>query len=135
MRRAWVILLASAVCEAVWATALGRSDGFREPVASVVFAGGLILSMIGLGRAMRRIPIGTAYAVWVGVGAALTVTWSIATGAEAFSAGKVVFIAGIVVAVIGLKLVPASAPIGGSQAGEERRPEDEGGRDRHDERR
>ena len=70
MARAWIILLASAVCEAVWATALGESDGLRQPAPSVVFAVGLLLSMLGLGRAMKRIPIGTAYAVWVGVGAA-----------------------------------------------------------------
>lgn len=133
MARAWGILLASAVCEAVWATALGRSDGFREPLATFVFAAGLLVSMIGLGQAMKRIPIGTAYAVWVGVGAALTVAWSMATGAETFSPGKIVFIAGIVIAVVGLKLVPASAPIKRSQAGEERRAEDEGRRDRNHE--
>lgn len=135
MARAWVVLLASAVCEAVWATALGQSDGFREPVATLVFVAGLLVSMIGLGQAMKRIPIGTAYAVWVGVGAALTVAWSMATGAEAFSPGKIVFIAGIVIAVIGLKLVPASAPIRRSQAGEERRAEDESRCDRNHERR
>ncbi|RAZ31558.1 multidrug efflux SMR transporter [Microbacterium sp. SMR1] len=136
MTRAWTILLASAVCEAVWATALGESDGLRHPVPSVVFAIGLLLSMLGLGRAMKHIPIGTAYAVWVGVGAALTVTWSIATGAEAFAPGKVVFIAGIVVAVIGLKLVPATSRTAarGSQPSEERGTEDESGGDRHDER-
>ncbi|MGZ0067913.1 DMT family transporter [Microbacterium arborescens] len=136
MARAWIILLASAVCEAVWATALGESDGLRQPAPSVVFAVGLLLSMLGLGRAMKRIPIGTAYAVWVGVGAALTVTWSIATGAEAFAPGKVVFIAGIVVAVIGLKLVPATPTTAArvSQASEERGTEDESGGDRHHER-
>lgn len=104
---AWVILLLSAVCEAVWATALGLSDGLTEPVPTVVFFVGLTASMLGLGWAMKQIPIGTAYAVWVGVGAALTVTWAIATGAEVFSVWKVVFIGGIIAAVIGLKLVPA----------------------------
>jgi len=107
---AWFILLLSAVCEAVWATALGLSQGFTEPAATVVFVIGVTLSMAGLGWAMKQIPIGTAYAVWVGVGAALTVTWSILSGAEPFSIGTVVFIAGIVVAVIGLKLVPAARP-------------------------
>ncbi|MDD7962241.1 DMT family transporter [Microbacterium thalli] len=103
---AWIVLLLSAVCEAVWATALGQSAGLTAPVPTAVFAVGLTLSMLGLGWAVKQIPIGTAYAVWVGVGAALTVTWAILSGAEAFSAGKVVFIVGIVVAVIGLKLVP-----------------------------
>lgn len=107
---AWIVLLLSAVCEAVWATALGYSDGFTVLVPSVVFFVALAASMAGLGRAMKSIPIGTAYAVWVGVGAALTVTWAIAVGDEPFSIGKVVFIGGIIAAVIGLKLVPAKRP-------------------------
>ena len=102
---AWVILLISAVLEAVWATALGSSDGFSKPLPTVVFLGALTLSMIGLGAAMKSIPTSTAYAVWVGLGAVLTVSWAMLTGGESFSAGKAVFIAGIVAAVIGLKLV------------------------------
>lgn len=102
----WVVLLLSAVFEAVWATALGMSDGFSQVGPTVVFAIALTISMIGLGWAVKSIPIGTAYAVWTGVGAALTVTYAMATGAESVSAGKVVFITGIVAAVVGLKLVP-----------------------------
>lgn len=105
----WFVLIVSAVFEAVWATALGLSDGLSEPVATVVFAIGLVLSMLGLGWAAKHIPIGTAYSVWVGIGAALTVAYAIASGGEPFSVGKVLFIAGIVGAVVGLKLVP-SAP-------------------------
>lgn len=102
----WFVLLVSAVLEAVWATALGMSDGFAEPVPTVVFAVALTASMAGLGWAAAHIPIGTAYAVWVGVGAALTVTYAMVTGAESASLGKIVFITGIVAAVTGLKLVP-----------------------------
>jgi quaternary ammonium compound-resistance protein SugE len=104
---AWIILLVSAGFEAVWATALGHSMGLTEPAPTVVFLVALVASMGGLSWAMRRIPIGTAYAVWVGVGAALTVAYAMLTGSEVFSVGKVVFIGGIVAAVIGLKLVPA----------------------------
>ena len=64
----WVVLLASAVLEAVWASALGYSDGFSRVVPSVVFAVALVASMAGLGWAATRIPIGTAYAVWTGSG-------------------------------------------------------------------
>jgi quaternary ammonium compound-resistance protein SugE len=106
----WIVLLASAVFEAVWATALGLSDGFREPVPDLVFALALTASMFGLGWAAKRIPIGTAYAVWTGVGAALTVAYAMATGAEDVSALKLVFIGGIIVAVVGLKLVPSGTP-------------------------
>lgn len=103
---AWVILLVSAVFEAVWATALGRSDGLTRPWPTVVFALALVLSMLGLGWAAKRIPIGTSYAVWVGVGAALTVTFALVTGDELFSVAKLVCLVGIVGAVIGLKLLP-----------------------------
>lgn len=103
----WVILLVSAVFEAVWATALGRSDGFSDPVATGVFVVALALSMGGLGVAVRSIPIGTGYAVWVGIGAGLTVTWAMATGDEAFSPAKALLVLGIVAAVVGLKLLPS----------------------------
>lgn len=105
----WIILLVSAVFEAVWATALGRSDGFTEPAATAVFIVALAISMAGLGVAVRSIPIGTGYAIWTGVGAALTVTWAMATGAEAFSPIKALLIIGIIGSVVGLKLVPAGS--------------------------
>lgn len=104
---AWLILLVSAVLEAVWATALGASAGFSRPLPTVVFAITVVASMVGLGLAAKRIAIGTAYAVWTGVGAALTVTWAMLTGAETVSVLKVVFLAGIVGAVVGLKLTHA----------------------------
>lgn len=102
--RAWIALLISAVLEAVWATALGLSNTFSVLAPTIVFFIAVTASMIGLGWAAKHIPIGTAYAVWTGVGAALTVTWAIATGTEPFSVAKVIFLAGIVGAVIGLKL-------------------------------
>ena len=108
--RAWLILLASAVLEAVWATALGLSDGFTRPAPTLVFALTATLSMVGLGLAVKTIPLGTAYAVWVGIGAALTVGWAMATGVEAASPLKLLFIAGIVGCAAGLKLLPAPAP-------------------------
>lgn len=104
---AWAILLASAVLEAVWATALGLSDGFRQAMPTVVFAVTAALSMIGLGLAVKRIPLGTAYAVWVGIGAALTVGWAMSTGVEPASPLKLLFIAGIVGCAAGLKALPA----------------------------
>ena len=104
---AWLILLASAVLEAVWATALGLSDGFTRPLPTLVFALTATLSMVGLGMAVKRIPLGTAYAVWVGIGAALTVGWAMATGVEPASPLKLLFIAGIVGCAAGLKLLPA----------------------------
>ncbi len=104
---AWVILLLSAVLEAVWATALHASAGFTQLVPSVVFLVAATLSLAGLGRAMKTIPTGTAYAVWTGIGAVLTVAWAIGTGTETVSPLKVLFLVGIIGCVAGLKLLDA----------------------------
>ena len=101
----WFVLGSSGVLEAVWATALGRSEGFSRLVPSLVFAVALAGSMGGLAYATRALPIGTSYAVWVGVGAVLTVLYAALTGGEPLSALKVVFLALIVGSVIGLKAV------------------------------
>jgi quaternary ammonium compound-resistance protein SugE len=105
----WLVLLASAVLEAVWASALAASDGLTQLVPSVVFLVAGTLSMLGLASAVRTIPIGTAYAVWTGIGAALTVAWAMTFGEEPFSVVKVVLLAGIVGAVIGLKVAGHSS--------------------------
>lgn len=101
----WIVLIVSGMLEAVWATALGKSEGFSKLWPSVVFGIGLVLSMAGLAWALRELPVGTAYAVWVGIGAVLTVTYAMITGEEPASVVKVVLILGIVGCVIGLKLV------------------------------
>ena len=101
----WIVLAVSGVLEAVWATALGRSEGFTKLWPSVVFAVALVASMGGLAWAMREIPTGTAYAVWVGIGAALTVVIAMAGGTEPVSVVKVLLILGLVGCVVGLKLV------------------------------
>jgi quaternary ammonium compound-resistance protein SugE len=101
---AWIVLIVSGVLEAVWATALGRSDGFSKLGPTLVFVPSLLASMGGLAFAMRDLPTGTAYAVWVGIGAALTVAIAIISGAEPASLWKVLFLMMIVGGVVGLKL-------------------------------
>lgn len=101
---AWFVLILSGVLEAVWATALGRSEGFSKLAPTVVFFVGLVLSMAGLGFAMRTLPVGTSYAIWVGIGAALTVTYAMVTGSETASLVKVLCIMAIIGGVVGLKL-------------------------------
>lgn len=108
---AWIVLLTSAVFEAVWATALGRTEGLTQPAPTVVFLIALLVSMLGLGWAAKHIPIGTAYAVWTGVGAALTVSYAMLTGDETVSVWKILFITGIIASVVGLKLVPGPRKI------------------------
>lgn len=102
---AWLVLIASGVLEAVWATALSRTEGFSRLVPSVVFAVALTASMAGLGYAMRTLPVGTAYAVWVGIGATLTVAWAMAAGEEPVTVVRVLLICGLVGCVVGLKIV------------------------------
>ena len=101
----WLVLVLSGVLEAVWATALGRSAGFSRLVPSVVFVVALIASMAGLAHAMRELPVGTSYAVWVGIGAVLTIGYAAMTGEEPVSLLQAVFLVMIVGGVVGLKLV------------------------------
>lgn len=102
---AWIILVISGVLEAVWATALGKSEGFSKLWPSVVFGVAVVASMIGLAWAMRTLPVGTAYAVWVGIGAVLTVAYAMITGTETVSLLKILLLLGIVGCVVGLKLL------------------------------
>lgn len=102
---AWLVLVISGVLEAVWATALGRSEGFSKLGPSVVFGVTVVLSMVGLAYAMRTLPIGTSYAIWVGIGASLTVGYAMFTGSEGASPIKIALILGIIGCVVGLKLI------------------------------
>ncbi len=100
----WFLLILSGLLEAVWAIALSRIDGLHSRIPITVFIVGLTLSMAGLALALRDLPLGTAYAVWVGIGATATVVYSMATGAEPFSVVRMLLVAGIIGCVIGLKL-------------------------------
>ena len=102
---AWVVLVLSGVLEAVWATALAESRGFKRLWPSVVFVVALVASMAGLAWAMRSIPTGTSYAVWVGVGAVLTVLVAIVRGTERATLARLLLLAGLVGCVVGLKVV------------------------------
>lgn len=101
----WIVLIASGLFEAVWATALGKSEGFTKLWPSIIFGAALAVSMAGLAFAMREISTGTAYAVWVGIGASLTVVYAMATGDTSVSWIKILLLMGLVGCIIGLKLV------------------------------
>jgi len=102
---AWFVLIVSGMFEAVWATALGKSDGFTRLGPTIVFFAGLIVSMGGLAWAMKTLPTGTSYAIWVAVGASLTVIYAMLFDGESASPLKIVFLLGIIGCVIGLKAV------------------------------
>ncbi len=101
----WVVLVVSGLFEAAWATALGRSEGLTKLAPSIVFLVTMVISMLGLAFAMRTLPTGTSYAVWVGIGASTTVIFAMATGAEPFHIVRLLLVLGIVACVVGLKLV------------------------------
>lgn len=101
---AWIVLVLSGLMEAVWATALGRSEGLTKLVPTLAFLGGLALSMAGLAFSMRTIPIGTAYAAWVGIGAVVTIAWAMLAGDEPVSLVRLALLGGIVGCVVGLRL-------------------------------
>lgn len=102
---AWIVLIASGLFEAVWATALSKSDGFSRLVPTLVFFAGLAISMGGLAWALREIPVGTGYAVWVGVGAGATVLWAMLTSAESVSLMRVALLVGLIACIAGLKVI------------------------------
>jgi quaternary ammonium compound-resistance protein SugE len=101
---AWVVLVISGLFESVWAIALSRSGGFTRPVPTVVFALGLLLSMGGLGYALRTIPVGTGYAVWVGIGAASTALAGMVLLDEPVSLLRMLALLLVIAGVVGLKV-------------------------------
>ncbi|MGK4581062.1 DMT family transporter [Kitasatospora sp. HPMI-4] len=102
---AWVVLIVAGVLETVWAVALEASRGFSRLVPSLVFAVALVLSMGGLALAMRSIPLGTGYAVWVGIGAIGTALYGMAVMGDAVTAARVTCLVLILGGVVGLKVL------------------------------
>ncbi|HET8989205.1 MAG TPA: SMR family transporter [Humibacillus sp.] len=101
----WLVLILSGALEAVWATALAASDGFRRPRPTILFGIALLLSMAGLAWAMTGLPAGTAYAVWVGIGAVGTVLLAVARGQERLDLARGLLLLLLVGCVAGLKAV------------------------------
>jgi quaternary ammonium compound-resistance protein SugE len=102
---AWLVLVLSGVLEAVWATALGRSAGMTQPGPTALFFVALALSMAGLAYALRTLPTGLSYAVWVGIGAALTVAYGMLSGSDAVTPAKVLLLLTLVGSIVGLRLL------------------------------
>jgi quaternary ammonium compound-resistance protein SugE len=102
---AWIVLVISGVLETVWAAALASSSGFTRPRATIIFAVAIVLSMVGLAYALRTIPVGTGYAVWVGIGAAGTALYGMAALNEPATTARLLCLALIVSGVVGLKFL------------------------------
>jgi quaternary ammonium compound-resistance protein SugE len=102
---AWLVLVAAGVLEIGWAIGLKYTDGFSRLWPSVVTIGAMVVSMLLLGLAVRTLPVGTAYAVWTGIGTVGTVLLGMALFGEPATPLRLAFIAMIVGGIIGLKLV------------------------------
>lgn len=105
MSLAWLVLIGSGALEAVWAVALSASNGLRRWRPTLVFLVAMAASMGGLALAMREIPTGAAYAVWVGIGATLTVLVGVVRGVERLTLTRALFLVLLVSCVVGLKAV------------------------------
>lgn len=101
---AWVILFIAGLFETGWAIGLKYTEGFTRLWPSVLTAISMIISLGLLGLALKVLPVGTGYAVWVGIGAAFTVALGIVLFSEPVTAGRLLSVGLIIAGIIGLKL-------------------------------
>lgn len=100
----WVALVIAGLLEVCWAVGLKYTDGFRRPAASIFVILVIAASMFLLGWAARTLPIGTAYAVWVGIGALGAAILGAVLFKEPVTATRVVFLAMLLTSIVGLKV-------------------------------
>jgi len=105
---AWLLLLLAGLLEIGWAIGLKYTDGFTRPLATGLTVGAMIASMFLLGLAVRSLPIGTAYAIWTGIGTVGTALLGIVLLGEPATAVRLSCIGLIVAGIVGLKLVTAA---------------------------
>jgi quaternary ammonium compound-resistance protein SugE len=101
---AWFLLFLAGLFEVGWAIGLKYTEGFTRPIPSILTLAAMVASVVLLGMAMKSLPVGTAYAVWVGVGAVGTALLGIVLFAEPATAGRLLSLALIVAGIVGLKL-------------------------------
>ncbi|MCX4990643.1 MULTISPECIES: multidrug efflux SMR transporter [unclassified Streptomyces] len=100
---AWVLLIVAGLLEVGWSIGMKYTDGFTRLVPSVLTGAGIIASMILLSYAAKSLPIGTAYGVWVGIGAAGAAILGMTILGEPATAARIFFVCLLLVAVVGLK--------------------------------
>lgn len=102
--QAWIMLVAAGLFEIVWAIGLKYADGFTRPVPSAITIAAMAASMYLLALAARTLPIGTAYAIWTGIGAVGAALLGMMLFSESANAVRLGCIALIVAGIVGLKL-------------------------------
>lgn len=101
---AWLLLIIAGLLEVGWAIGLKYTEGFTRVWPSVFTLGAMVLSVVLLGVAMKSLPVGTSYAVWVGVGAVGTAILGMVLFGEPATAGRLASLGLIVAGIVGLKL-------------------------------
>ncbi|MFJ6217354.1 quaternary ammonium compound efflux SMR transporter SugE [Streptomyces sp. NPDC092296] len=101
---AWLYVVVAGLLEVGWSIGLKYTDGFTRPLPSLLTGGGIVASMALLSLAARTLPIGTAYAVWVGIGATGSALLGVVLLGESATPARLAFLGLLVVAIIGLKL-------------------------------
>jgi quaternary ammonium compound-resistance protein SugE len=106
----WVLLIIAGLLEVCWAIGLKYTEGFTRPLPTVLTVLAIIGSMVLLSLAARSLPIGTAYAVWVGIGALGAAVLGVVLFHEQVTAARLFFLALLLTSIIGLKITSGSAP-------------------------
>lgn len=101
---AWLNLFVAGLLEAAWAVGLKYTDGFTRPLPSILTIAGIVVSLMMLSIAARTLPIGTAYGVWVGIGAAGAAVLGILLLGEPANSSRLFFLGLLLVAIVGLKM-------------------------------
>ncbi|MCQ4935408.1 DMT family transporter [Anaerotignum propionicum] len=101
----WVYLIIAGICEVGWALGLKYTQGFTKIMPSILTVAGMIASFYFLSLALKELPLGTAYAIWTGIGTVGTVFLGILLFKEPFDVVRLICIGFIVVGIIGLKIV------------------------------
>jgi len=109
---AWILLIAAGLLEIVWATALKEADGFSRLWPSLIGLAAAWASFLLLAYALKSLPVGTAYAVWVGIGAFGVALAGILALGEPATPARLALLALIVIAVAGLKITEGRHPDG-----------------------
>jgi len=101
----WIYLFVAGVFEIVWAIGLKYTQGFTRPLASVITIAGMVVSFYFLSLATKTLSIGTAYAIWTGIGAVGAITLGVILFKEPFDLPRALFMLLIVIGIIGLRFV------------------------------
>jgi quaternary ammonium compound-resistance protein SugE len=105
---AWILLLVAGLLEVAWAIGLKYTEGYTRPWPTVATISAMVASVVLLGLAMKTLPVGTAYAIWVGVGAVGTAVLGMVLFGEPANTGRLVSLGLIVAGIVGLKLTTAA---------------------------